>query len=77
MFYCKDCGKPICTDETIAAVSKLFGETAKVEIAGRSLERSIEMASSDVRAIAHTPTVEELLCILPMAAALLWPARGR
>ena len=24
--YCKDCGKPVCTDETIAAVSKLFGE---------------------------------------------------
>lgn len=26
VFYCSDCGKPICTDETIAAVSKLFGE---------------------------------------------------
>ncbi len=26
VFYCADCGKPICTDETIAAVSKLFGE---------------------------------------------------
>ena len=26
VFYCKDCGKSICTDETIAAVSKLFGE---------------------------------------------------
>ena len=26
MFYCGDCGKPICTDETIAAVSALFGE---------------------------------------------------
>jgi len=26
VFYCGDCGKPICTDETIAAVSKLFGE---------------------------------------------------
>ncbi len=25
VFYCADCGKPICTDETIAAVSKLFG----------------------------------------------------
>lgn len=36
-------------------------EAAKVEIAGRSLERSIEMASSDVRAIAHTPTVEALV----------------
>ena len=24
--YCKDCGKPICTDETIAKISKLFGE---------------------------------------------------
>jgi len=24
--YCRDCGKPVCTDETIAAVSKLFGE---------------------------------------------------
>ena len=24
MFYCKDCGKPICTDETIDAISKLF-----------------------------------------------------
>ena len=24
VFYCKDCGKPICTDETIAAISKLF-----------------------------------------------------
>ena len=22
--YCKDCGKPICTDETIAAISALF-----------------------------------------------------
>ena len=22
--YCKDCGKPICTDETIAAISELF-----------------------------------------------------
>ncbi len=26
VFYCAGCGKPICTDETIAAVSKLFGE---------------------------------------------------
>ena len=26
VFYCADCGKPICTDETIAAVSRLFGE---------------------------------------------------
>ncbi len=26
VFYCEDCGKPICTEETIAAVSKLFGE---------------------------------------------------
>ena len=26
VFYCADCGKPICTDETIQAVSKLFGE---------------------------------------------------
>ena len=26
VFYCGDCGKPICTDETIAAVSALFGE---------------------------------------------------
>ena len=26
VFYCPDCGKPICTDETIAAVSKLFAE---------------------------------------------------
>jgi isoleucyl-tRNA synthetase len=26
VFYCQDCGKPVCTDETIAAVSKLFEE---------------------------------------------------
>ena len=26
VFYCKDCGKPICTDETIAKISTLFGE---------------------------------------------------
>ena len=26
VFYCKDCGKPICTDETIEKISKLFGE---------------------------------------------------
>lgn len=26
VFYCKDCGKPICTPETIDAVSKLFAE---------------------------------------------------
>ncbi|MGI6028404.1 MAG: isoleucine--tRNA ligase [Candidatus Heteroscillospira sp.] len=26
VFYCADCGKPVCTDETIEAVSKLFGE---------------------------------------------------
>ena len=26
VFYCKDCGKPVCTDETIANISKLFGE---------------------------------------------------
>ena len=25
VFYCADCGKPICTDETINAVSALFG----------------------------------------------------
>ena len=25
VFYCADCGKPIVTDETIEAVSKLFG----------------------------------------------------
>ncbi len=24
VFYCADCGKPVCTDETIAAVSKAF-----------------------------------------------------
>ncbi len=24
VFYCSDCGKPVCTDETIAAVSALF-----------------------------------------------------
>ena len=26
VFYCKDCGKPICTDETIAAISDLFAK---------------------------------------------------
>ena len=26
VFYCKDCGKPICNDETIAIVSRLFEE---------------------------------------------------
>ncbi len=26
VFYCKDCGKPIVTDETIGAISSLFGE---------------------------------------------------
>ena len=26
VFYCEDCGKPVCTDETIDAVAKLFGE---------------------------------------------------
>ncbi|MBQ1262142.1 MAG: isoleucine--tRNA ligase [Clostridia bacterium] len=26
VFYCEDCGKPICNDETIARVSALFGE---------------------------------------------------
>ncbi len=26
VFYCSDCGKPICTEETITAVSKLFAE---------------------------------------------------
>ena len=26
VFYCEDCGKPICNDETIEQVSKLFGE---------------------------------------------------
>ena len=26
VFYCSHCGKPVCTDETIAAVSALFGE---------------------------------------------------
>ena len=26
VFYCADCGKPVCTDETIAKISKLFGE---------------------------------------------------
>ena len=26
VFYCADCGKPVSTDETIEAVSKLFGE---------------------------------------------------
>ena len=26
VFYCEDCGKPVCTDETIEAVSKLFAE---------------------------------------------------
>ena len=25
VFYCEECGKPVCTDETIEAVSKLFG----------------------------------------------------
>ena len=24
--YCEDCGKPICNDDTIASISKLFGE---------------------------------------------------
>jgi isoleucyl-tRNA synthetase len=27
VFYCDDCGKPVCTDETIAAVSALFAES--------------------------------------------------
>ncbi|MFB2011553.1 isoleucine--tRNA ligase [Flintibacter sp. P01028] len=26
VFYCQDCGKPICNDDTISPVSKLFGE---------------------------------------------------
>ena len=26
VFYCKDCGKPVCTDETIARISELFGQ---------------------------------------------------
>ena len=26
VFYCKDCGKPICNDESIARISKLFAE---------------------------------------------------
>ena len=26
VFYCKDCGKPVCTDETIARISDLFGK---------------------------------------------------
>jgi len=26
VFYCKTCGKPVCTDETIARISSLFGE---------------------------------------------------
>ncbi len=26
VFYCADCGKPVCTPETIEAISKLFGE---------------------------------------------------
>ena len=26
VFYCKDCGKPVCTPETIAHISKLFDE---------------------------------------------------
>ena len=26
VFYCADCGKPVCTPETIEAVSRLFGE---------------------------------------------------
>ena len=26
VFYCKDCGKPVCTDETIARISGLFGQ---------------------------------------------------
>lgn len=26
VFYCEDCGKPICTDETIAKISDIFGE---------------------------------------------------
>ena len=27
VFYCKKCGKPVCTPETIDHISKLFGET--------------------------------------------------
>ena len=27
VFYCKHCGKPICTEETIAHISRLFGES--------------------------------------------------
>ena len=26
VFYCKDCGKPICTSETIEKISRIFGE---------------------------------------------------
>ena len=26
VFYCKDCGKPVCTPETIDRISKIFGE---------------------------------------------------
>ncbi len=27
VFYCKHCGKPVCTEETIAHISRLFGES--------------------------------------------------
>ena len=27
VFYCADCGKPVCTDETIDTVSRIFGES--------------------------------------------------
>ena len=40
VFYCADCGKPICTDETIEAVSKLF--------AGKGSNAWYEMEAADI-----------------------------
>ena len=40
VFYCAECGKPVCTEETIAAVSKLFGE--------KGSNAWYEMAAADI-----------------------------
>ena len=59
VFYCKDCGKPVCTDETIEAVSKLFGEKGSQRLVrARGRRHSCPKASPARTAAASTSTKE-------------------
>ncbi len=53
VFYCKDCGKPVCTDESIEAVAELFERRAPTPGSTRTPPTSCPRASPAPTAAKH------------------------